>query len=225
MLSYDLSCYPGVVSLKSRIVRILFFCTLPQADNCCPTTFYRNLQCMSLLINVSGALRGYYTIESFYDWNLRFLLWCLSLFLPLYWLFFFHCVFLIMYWSVIFYECICFYLTVSESDIIKLFNQSISIIIIYTYDIKYCAQLSPDPLCCIHPFPLHWRHNGPHGVSNHQPHHCLLNRLFRRRYKKKTIKAPRQLSLYAGNSPVTDEFPAQMASNAENVSIWWFHHA
>ena len=29
---------------------------------------------------------------------------------------------------------------------------------------------------------------------------------------------------FAGNSPVTGEFPAQMASNAENVSIWWRHH-
>ena len=27
-----------------------------------------------------------------------------------------------------------------------------------------------------------------------------------------------------GNSPATGEFPAQMASNAENVSIWWRHH-
>ena len=25
-------------------------------------------------------------------------------------------------------------------------------------------------------------------------------------------------------SPVTGEFPAKMASNAENVSIWWRHH-
>ena len=24
--------------------------------------------------------------------------------------------------------------------------------------------------------------------------------------------------------PVTGEFPTQMASNAENVSIWWRHH-
>ena len=30
--------------------------------------------------------------------------------------------------------------------------------------------------------------------------------------------------LFAGNSPVTGEFPAQMASYAENVSIWWRHH-
>ena len=28
----------------------------------------------------------------------------------------------------------------------------------------------------------------------------------------------------AGNSPGTGEFPAQIASNAENVSIWWRHH-
>ena len=32
--------------------------------------------------------------------------------------------------------------------------------------------------------PLPWRHNDHDGVSNHQPHGCLLNRLFRRRSKK-----------------------------------------
>ena len=31
--------------------------------------------------------------------------------------------------------------------------------------------------------------------------------------------------LCAGNSPEAGEFPAQMASNKENVSIWWHHHA
>ena len=30
--------------------------------------------------------------------------------------------------------------------------------------------------------------------------------------------------LCEGNSPVTGEFPAQRASNAENASIWWCHH-
>ena len=68
---------------------------------------------------------------------------------------------------------------------------------------------------------LQWRHNGRDSVSNHQPHDCLLNRLFRRR-SKETSKL-RVTGLYAGNSPVTREFPAQMASNAENVSIWWRH--
>ena len=69
---------------------------------------------------------------------------------------------------------------------------------------------------------LLWRHNGRDGVSNHQPHDCLLNRLFRRR-SKQTSKL-RVTGLCAGNSPGTGEFPAEMASNAENVSIWWRHH-
>ena len=69
---------------------------------------------------------------------------------------------------------------------------------------------------------LRWHHNGRDSVSNHQPHDCLLNRLFRRR-SKKTSKL-RVIGLCAGNSPGTGEFPAQMASNAENVSIWWRHH-
>ena len=67
-----------------------------------------------------------------------------------------------------------------------------------------------------------WRHNGLDGVSNHQPRDCLLNRLFRRR-SKKTPKL-RGTGFCAGNSPGTGEFPAQMASNAENVSIWWRHY-
>ena len=69
---------------------------------------------------------------------------------------------------------------------------------------------------------LQWRHNGRECVSNHQPHDCLLNRLFGRS-SKKTSKL-RVTGLCAGNSPGTGEFPAQMASNAENVSIWWRHH-
>ena len=59
-------------------------------------------------------------------------------------------------------------------------------------------------------------------VSNHQPHDCLLNRLFRPRSKETSVL--RVTGLCAGNSPLTDEFPTQMASNAENVSIWWRHH-
>ena len=69
---------------------------------------------------------------------------------------------------------------------------------------------------------LQWRHNELDGVSNHQPHDCLLNRLFRRR-PKKTSKI-RVTGLCAWNSLVTGEFPAEMASNAENVRIWWRHH-
>ena len=50
---------------------------------------------------------------------------------------------------------------------------------------------------------LHWRHNDHEGVSNHQPHGCLLNRLFRRRSKKTS---------------------RLRVTYAENVSIWWRHH-
>ena len=69
---------------------------------------------------------------------------------------------------------------------------------------------------------LQWRHNGRDSVSYLQPHDCLLNLLFRRR-SKKTPKLS-VAGLCAGNSPGTGEYPAQMASNAENVSIWWRHH-
>ena len=96
------------------------------------------------------------------------------------------------------------------------------------YEMAWCLKEIIDYL---HPWWLHsltsqrtlrWRHNGQDDVSNHQPHHCLLNCLFGRR-SKKTSKL-RVTGLCAGNSPGTGEFPAQMASNAENVSIWWRHH-
>ena len=45
-----------------------------------------------------------------------------------------------------------------------------------------------------------------------------------RRRSKKTSKLC-VTGLCAGNSPGTGEFPAPMPSNAENVSIWWRHHA
>ena len=73
---------------------------------------------------------------------------------------------------------------------------------------------------------LQWRHNEHDGVSNHQPHDCLLNRLFKAQIKE-NIKFPRHwplCGLCAGHSPVTGEFPAQRTSNAENISIWWRHH-
>ena len=60
------------------------------------------------------------------------------------------------------------------------------------------------------------------GVSNDQPHACLLKRLFKRR-SKKTSKL-RVTGLCAGNSRVAGEFSAQRAGNAENVSIRWRHH-
>ena len=48
-------------------------------------------------------------------------------------------------------------------------------------------------------FSLHWRHNDHDGVSNHQSHGCLLNRLFRRR--SKITSKLRVTGLCVGNSP------------------------
>ena len=48
-------------------------------------------------------------------------------------------------------------------------------------------------------FPLQWRHNDHDTVSNHQPHGCLLNRLFRRRSKKRSKLLV--TGLCVGNSP------------------------
>ena len=55
------------------------------------------------------------------------------------------------------------------------------------------------PLGIAGPLSLHWCHNGHDGVSNHQPHGCLLNRIFRRR-SKKTSKL-RVTGLYVWTSP------------------------
>ena len=41
--------------------------------------------------------------------------------------------------------------------------------------------------------------------------------------QRKNLKV-RVTGICARNSPVTDEFSAQKASNAENVSFWWRHH-
>ena len=69
---------------------------------------------------------------------------------------------------------------------------------------------------------LQWHHNECDGVSNHQRHDGLLNRLFRRR-SKKTLKLC-VTGLCEGNSPETGEFSSQRICNAENASIWWRHH-
>ena len=69
---------------------------------------------------------------------------------------------------------------------------------------------------------LQWRHNERDVVWNHWRPECVLNRPLRRG-PKNTSKL-RATGICEGNSPVTDEFPEQRASNAENVSIPWCHH-
>ena len=72
-------------------------------------------------------------------------------------------------------------------------------------------------------YALQWCHNERDSVSNHQPHDCLLKRLFRRRASRENIKAPRYWPLW-GEFTGDRWIPPQRASKAENVSIWWRHN-
>ena len=81
---------------------------------------------------------------------------------------------------------------------------------------------------------LQWHHNEPSGISNYQPHNCLLNRLFRGRSKKHQSSASLAFvwgihrwsvnSLHKG--PVMLKmFPFDdVIMNAANIFIWWCHH-
>ena len=80
-----------------------------------------------------------------------------------------------------------------------------------------CTLCNTGPMIQLQQGPLQWRHNESDGVSNNRCLDCLIHPLFNRR-SKKTSKL-HVTGLCEGNSPVTGEFPAQRASNAENVSI------
>ena len=72
---------------------------------------------------------------------------------------------------------------------------------------------------------LQWRHNGRDSVSNHQPHDCSLNRLFRRR-SKETLKL-RATGLCAGNSlgkmfPFDDVIMILLGLGVHWVTLWCF---
>ena len=66
-----------------------------------------------------------------------------------------------------------------------------------------------------------WRHNGRDGVSNHQSHDCLRNRLITQAWIKEYIKTPRHWPLWG---KFTGDQWTRRTSNAENVYIWWCHH-
>ena len=69
---------------------------------------------------------------------------------------------------------------------------------------------------------LQWRHNKRDGISNERRLECLHKWLFRCRSKKTSKLCV--IGLCEGNPPVTGGFPLKLASNAENVSIWWCQH-
>ena len=55
------------------------------------------------------------------------------------------------------------------------------------------------------PLPLQWRHNGHNGDSNHQPHHCVHNRLFsadqRKRQNSASLAFVQGIHRWPVNSP------------------------
>ena len=69
---------------------------------------------------------------------------------------------------------------------------------------------------------LQWRHNG-RVKRLKSPASRLFTQSFIQTQIKENIKAPHHWPL-CGNSPGPGEFLAQMASYAENFSIWWPHH-
>ena len=76
-------------------------------------------------------------------------------------------------------------------------------------------------------YALQWRHNVRVGISNHQPHDCLLNHLFKAQIKE-SIKAPRHWPL-CGVFTGDRWNPRTKACNAENVfnlmtSSWLFRY-
>ena len=86
----------------------------------------------------------------------------------------------------------------------------------YTVDTPYCTVQYNTMNSS-----LQWRHNWCDGVSNHQPHDCVLNRLFRHRSKLRVT------GRYVGNSPVTGEFSTMVADGpwafgAEHLRVQWW---
>ena len=77
----------------------------------------------------------------------------------------------------------------------------------------------------------HWGSHQPITVTSKlplwrlkSPASQLCTESFIQAQIKENIKAPRHWPL-CGEFTGTGEFPAQRASNAENVTIWWRHHA
>ena len=88
---------------------------------------------------------------------------------------------------------------------------------------SHSQSINPIDSCsaCIYAMTLQWRHND-HGASQITSL-ALFTQPFIQTHIKENIKAPRHWPL-CGEFTGTGEFPAQKASYAENVSIWWRHH-
>ena len=92
--------------------------------------------------------------------------------------------------------------------------------VIKSFNISHFAVRSKRPHGYI--TSLQWRHNGHDGVSNHQPHHCLLNRLFGRRSKKKAKLHVRGIHRGPVNSPHKWSVTRKMFP-FDDVIMWNIH--
>ena len=75
----------------------------------------------------------------------------------------------------------------------------------------------PDPLC-------HYNDVIMSAMASQITCHTVVYSTVYSRRRSKKISKLRVTGLCKRNSPVTGEFAAQRASNAENFSIWWRHH-
>ena len=100
------------------------------------------------------------------------------------------------------------------------------LVLVGTHFTCYHSHLLPHPDTSWYMYILRWRHNWHDGVSNHQPHNCLLNRVVRRR-SKKTSK-PRVTGPCVGShrSPVNSrhKWPVTRKNFHLMTSSWisWF---
>ena len=78
-------------------------------------------------------------------------------------------------------------------------------------------------LFCRNKDTLLWRHNRRDGISNQQPHDCLLKCLFRPR-SKKTPNSSASLACVRGIHRWSVNSPCKRSVTRQNVSIWWRHH-
>ena len=72
-----------------------------------------------------------------------------------------------------------------------------------------------------HDSTIQWHHNERDGVSNHRRFHVFTKSFVQAQIK---IHQSSESLAFVRNSPVTGELPAQRASNAKTVSIWWRHN-
>ena len=101
---------------------------------------------------------------------------------------------------------------------IAMMSYGLSVMPVVMIFLRWCSVLS-----------LQWRHNEHDGVSNHQPHDCLLNCIFRRRWKKTSKRRVTGLCEGIHQWPVNSPHKGPVTRKMfpfEDVIIWsWWRHA